>query len=212
MKRNYDKEMESIISNLGSEVPTLLLHTCCAPCSSRCLEELSNYFKVTVLYYNPNISPYEEYLKRKNEQIKFINEYKSKYRIDYIDCDYDFESFIPIQKERVSDHEGGETCFKCYRLRLDKCARVAKENNYDYFGTSLTVSPFKNSDVLNSIGLELENKYNVKYLVSDFKKRNGYKRSIELSSKYNLYRQDYCGCAVSKFERDKARNSNINNL
>jgi predicted adenine nucleotide alpha hydrolase (AANH) superfamily ATPase len=204
MNINYQRKLEELVANLDY-TPKLLLHSCCAPCSSRCIEYLSNYFDVTVLYYNPNISPKLEYEKRKEEQIKFINEFESKNKLDFMDVGYDYNDFVNISKGLEHVPEGGERCFKCYRLRLDKTAKVAKENGYDYFGTTLTVSPYKNSQILNQIGEELQKEYNIKYLYSDFKKNNGYKRSIELSKEYNLYRQDYCGCIYSKMERDEKR-------
>lgn len=202
MNTNYQKELDKIIDDLNY-TPKLLLHTCCAPCSSYCIEYLSNYFDITVLYYNPNISPKEEYEKRKQEQIRFLNEYKSKNKLDYMDCDYNYNDFLNVIEGLENEPEGGKRCNKCFRLRLEKVALEAKNNNYDYFGTTLTVSPYKNSELLNKIGIELEHKYNIKYLLSDFKKKEGYKRSIQLSKKYNLYRQDYCGCIYSKIDRMK---------
>lgn len=197
MNINYQNKLEEIVNNL-SYTPKLLLHSCCAPCSSRCIEYLTNYFDITVLYYNPNISPEEEYEKRKKEQIRFLKEYKSKHKLDILDVEYNYDDFLNIASGLEDVPEGGERCFKCYNLRLEKTAILAKEKGFDYFGTTLTVSPYKNSQVLNQIGEELEQKYNVKYLYSDFKKDNGYKRSIELSKEYNLYRQNYCGCVYSK--------------
>lgn len=197
MNINYQNKLEEIVNSL-TYTPKLLLHSCCAPCSSRCIEYLTNYFDITVLYYNPNISPEEEYEKRKNEQIRFLKEYKSKHKLDILDIEYNYDDFLNIAKGLEDAPEGGDRCFKCYNLRLEKTAMVAKENNFDYFGTTLTVSPYKNSQILNQIGEELEKKYNIKYLYSDFKKNNGYKRSIELSKEYNLYRQNYCGCIFSK--------------
>ena len=190
---NYDKEMMNIINGLDYK-PKLLLHSCCAPCSTSVIERLIDYFDITILYYNPNIEPISEYNKRKEEQIKIINEFN----LNYLDCDYDNDLFheMSIGLERVP--ERGIRCHKCYRLRLDYTAKLAKDKNFDYFSTTLTVSPYKLSDVINEIGLELENIYDIKYLVNDFKKQNGYKRSIELSKKYNLYRQNYCGCIFSK--------------
>ena len=202
MNVNYQKKLEELVESLDY-TPKLLLHSCCAPCSSRCIEYLSNYFDITVIYYNPNISPITEYEKRKEEQKKFIGEFKSKNKLDFIEVGYDYNDFLKIAKGLEHAKEGGERCFKCYRMRLEKTAQVAHDRNYDYFGTTLTVSPYKNSQVLNKIGEELSEKYNIKYLYSDFKKNNGYKRSIELSKVYNLYRQDYCGCIYSKMERDE---------
>ena len=207
MNVNYQKKLEELVQNLDY-TPKLLLHSCCAPCSSRCIEFLSNYFDITILYYNPNISPEEEYDKRKKEQIKFINEFNSNNKLDYMDVEYDYNDFLKISKGLEHIPEGGERCFKCYNLRLEKTAILAKENDYDYFGTTLTVSPYKNSQKLNQIGEELSNKYNIKFLYSDFKKKEGYKRSIELSKIYNLYRQDYCGCIYSKLERDEKHEKN----
>ena len=148
MNVNYQKKLEELVETLDY-TPKLLLHSCCAPCSSRCIEFLSNYFDITILYYNPNISPKDEYEKRKVEQIKFINEFKSKHKLEYMDVEYNYNDFVNISKGLEHIPEGGERCFKCYRLRLDKTAFLAKENNYDYFGTTLTVSPYKNSQILN---------------------------------------------------------------
>src|SRR5574344_2036082 len=203
-KINYDIKMHEIIeeNRKNNQVPSILLHTCCAPCSSTCITELANDFKVTVLYYNPNIEPYEEYLKRKEEQIRFIKEYQTKYPVSFMDCDYDSESYQEISKRRANDIEGGLSCQDCYRLRLRKTAILAKENHFDYFGTSLTVSPYKNSQVLNQIGDSISKEVGIPYLYSDFKKNNGYLKSIELSKEYHLYRQDYCGCVHSKKEHD----------
>ena len=199
---NYQKELDNLLNNLEG-TPKLLLHTCCAPCSSYCIEYLSNYFDITVLYYNPNISPKEEYEKRKQEQIRFLKEFPSKNKLDILDIDYDYNDFLSIAKGLEQEKEGGRRCHKCYLLRLEKTAQIAKKHHFDYFGTTLTVSPYKNSKVLNEIGRVLQEKYNVAYLFSDFKKKQGYKRSIELSKIYHLYRQDYCGCIYSKKERDE---------
>ena len=210
-KKNYDKWMQEIIEkNQELEiVPTLLLHTCCAPCSSAVIERLSKYFHITVFYYNPNIEPLEEYLKRKEEQKRFLSEVTTPYPINFLDCDYEHEEFIQLSKGLENEKEGGPRCLKCYRLRLLKTALKARELHFDYFGTSLTVSPYKNAQVLNQIGEELQKKFNVKYLYSDFKKRNGYKRSIELSKDYHLYRQDYCGCSFSKAQREQEKKNDI---
>ena len=193
---NYQLELDKLIEQ--NEGKTLLLHSCCAPCSSYVLEYLSNYFKITVYYYNPNISPYEEYLKRKEEQIRLINTMKTKYKVDIIDADYDNNIYEEKIKGLENEPERGIRCHICYRLRLEKTCIKAKELNYDFFGTTLTLSPYKDSKVLNEIGKDLMEQYNVNYLFSDFKKKEGYKRSIELSKIYNLYRQDYCGCIYSK--------------
>ncbi len=199
---NYQLETDKIIKNLDN-VPRLFLHACCAPCSSYVTEYLSEYFDITVFFYNPNITEYEEYLKRKNELIRFISEMKFKNPVSFIDGDYSPEAFFEISRGREKLCEGGARCFDCYMLRLERTVMMAKEGNFDYFCTTLSVSPHKNSQKLNEIGGELSGKYGVKYLFSDFKKRNGYKRSIELSAQYNLYRQNYCGCIYSKAQSEK---------
>lgn len=179
----------------------LLLHSCCAPCSSHVISYLTNYFDITILYYNPNISPKEEYEKRKEEQIRLIKEIDKKNNIDIIDCDYDNDIYESSIKGYESCPERGNRCNICFDLRLDKTASLAKKNNYDYFCTTLTVSPYKNANLINVIGKQKEDKYGIKWLYSDFKKENGYKHSIELSKKYGLYRQDYCGCKYSVREK-----------
>lgn len=195
---NYAKELEKIISNLDGRVPKLLLHSCCAPCSSYVISYLSDYFDISVFYYNPNISPKEEYLKRKNEQIRLINTIKTKNKLDIIDCDYENDLYEEKIKGLENEPERGSRCTVCFNLRLNKTASKAKELSYDYFATTLTVSPYKNGNLINEIGLYMQDKYDVNYLVSDFKKNDGYKKSIELSKKYNLYRQNFCGCKYSK--------------
>lgn len=195
MKQNYQNILEEELKNLSGK-PTLLLHSCCAPCSSYVLTYLMNYFDITVFYYNPNIYPYEEFNKRLNEQIKLINELNEE-QIKLIKGTYDEEKFNGIIKGLEEENEGGKRCRKCYYFRLEETAKMALDNNFDYFTTTLSVSPYKNSELLNEIGKELGEKYNIKYLFSDFKKKEGYKTSIELSKKYNLYRQDYCGCKYS---------------
>ena len=199
---NYQEELDKIINNLDY-IPNLLLHSCCAPCSSYVIKYLSDYFNITIYYYNPNISPVEEYNKRKQEQIKFINEFQSKNKLDIIDVDYNYDDFLNVVNGLENEPEGGARCSKCYLLRLEETAKKAKQLNYDYFATTLTVSPYKNSKKLNEIGYLLEKQYNIKYLCSDFKKKEGYKRSIELAKQYNLYRQNYCGCIFSKKEREE---------
>ena len=201
-KINYQKELDKIIERNKREdaLPSLLLHSCCAPCSSYTIEYLSDYFKITVLYYNPNISPREEYEKRKAEQIRLINSLPVKNRVDFLDCDYDSREFFDIAKGYESCKEGGERCFRCYELRLREAAKKAREEGFDYFCTTLSISPLKNAQRINEIGLKLQGEYGVMWLPSDFKKREGYKRSIELSRKYNLYRQSFCGCVFSKKE------------
>lgn len=199
---NYQKELDKIIERNKREdaLPSLLLHSCCAPCSSYTIEYLSDYFKITVLYYNPNISPREEYEKRKAEQIRLINSLPVKNKVDFLDCDYDSSEFFDIAKGYENCKEGGERCFRCYELRLRETAKKAKEKGFDYFCTTLSISPLKNAQKINEIGLKLQGEYGVSWLPSDFKKREGYKRSIELSREYNLYRQNFCGCVFSKKE------------
>lgn len=194
---NYQLELEKELKKIEGTKPKLLLHVCCAPCSSYVLTYLCDYFDITILYYNPNISPIEEYEKRLNEAKRLIKEL-NKDNIHIMECEYDNTEFEKIAKGLEDAPEGGIRCRKCYKLRIEKAAKYAKENNFDYFTTTLTISPLKNSQVLNQIGKELEEKYNVKYLYSDFKKKEGYKTSIILSKKYNLYRQNYCGCIYSK--------------
>ena len=199
-KRNYQRELDVLINRLENK-PKLLLHSCCAPCSSYVLEYLSKHFDITVLYYNPNIYPEKEYFFRENEQERFINEVFSN-DVKFKKEEYNPDEFYTAVKGLEGIKEGGERCFKCYLLRLEKTAQVAKENNFDFFTTTLSISPYKNAEKLNEIGEALSGKYGVKYLVSDFKKKNGYKRSTELSREYNIYRQDYCGCVFSKAERE----------
>ena len=193
---NYQNELDKLIKSLDHK-PTLLLHSCCGPCSTQVLTYLCPFFNITVFYYNPNIEPYEEYLKRKNEQIRFIKEFKHE-NINFLDCDYENETFRTKTKGLEQEKEGKARCPVCFRLRLEKTAIKAKELSFEYFGTTLTVSPHKNSKQINTLGGILQEKYNVKYLFSDFKKGDGYKKSIEYSKEYNLYRQDYCGCLFSK--------------
>lgn len=214
---NYNKLMEEEIAKIKktSTIPNLLLHSCCAPCSSHVIDLLSPYFNITILYYNPNIEPYEEYLKRKDEEIKFIKEYPNTNNLNIIDCDYDNNLYHQTIKGLEHEKEGGARCIKCYYLRLEKTAQIAKEKKFDYFATTLTVSPLKNSSKLNEIGSKLSIIYNIKYLYSDFKKKEGYKHSIELSKQYNLYRQDYCGCIYSfkqrEYEKSLKENKTANN-
>ena len=198
MKINYDIELEKIIKEAeASETKhTLLLHTCCAPCSTSVIERLQKYFEITIYYYNPNIEPYEEYIKRKEEQKRYLKEIDKN--IKFEDCDYENEEFKKIAQGLEHLPEGGHRCHECYKLRLLKTAQKAKELNCEYFGTTLTVSPYKNSQILNKIGQEISEETNIKYLYSDFKKKEGYKRSIEISKEYKLYRQDYCGCLYAK--------------
>lgn len=191
---NYDKMMTEILSR-GAEGKRLLLHSCCAPCSSHCLSELSGKIAVTVFYYNPNLDCEEEYEKRKAEQIRFLNETKLA---DFLDCDYSPADYAAVSAGLEAEREGGARCEKCFALRLGKTARTAKEYGFDYFATTLTVSPLKNAKLLNEIGFAVGEREGIAYLPSDFKKRGGYLHSIELSREYGLYRQNYCGCRFSK--------------
>lgn len=202
-QRNYQKEMEKIIGGLQGEKKSLLLHSCCAPCSSAVLEKLQEIFDITVFYYNPNISEEFEYRKRVEEQKRLIEAFNGKNPdclIKIIDGDYEPREFYAVVKGLENCPEGGERCFKCYALRLEKTAQAAKEGNYDFFTSTLTISPLKNAAKLNEIGEEMALKYETSFLPSDFKKKEGYKRSIELSKEYDLYRQNFCGCAFSKAE------------
>ena len=194
-RRNYDKEMLGIMGESAGK--RLLLHSCCAPCSSYCLTQVASVFRTTVFYYNPNLDSEEEYLRRKSEQIRLLRETGLA---DFLDCDYDPEAFRRIAAGYEDEPEGGARCKRCYLLRLERTAERAKAEGYDFFGTTLTVSPLKDSEALNTIGFALAEKYGVKFLPSDFKKRNGYLRSVELSKQYHLYRQNYCGCEFSKRE------------
>lgn len=202
-KVNYQKLLDEIIMKNEREdiTPSLLLHSCCAPCASYTIEYLSQYFSITVFYYNPNISEQAEYEKRKAEQIRLINSMPVKNKVCFLACGYDSGEFFDIAKGYEDCREGGERCFRCYRLRLEKTARAARDNGFDYFCTTLSISPLKNAQKINQIGYETEKKYGVAWLPSDFKKREGYKRSIELSRAFDLYRQNYCGCIYSKRER-----------
>ena len=216
--RNYQKELDNIIEGLDkAEVetpPRLLLHSCCAPCSSYVLEYLRTFFKITVFYYNPNISMEPEYLKRVEEQKRLIAVYnealhseaqydvRPAYHIDIIEGDYEPDRFFEVARGLESCPEGGERCFACYEMRLRKTSQIAEAGQYDYFTTTLTISPLKNAAKLNEIGEKLSNECGIKWLPSDFKKKGGYQRSIELSKEYQLYRQNYCGCIYSKSERE----------
>ena len=196
---NYQKELDKVIESLSQQekIPTLLLHSCCAPCSSYVLEYLSNYFGITVFYYNPNIYPDEEYEMRVREQQRFIRAFPAKHPIDFIEGAYDKERFYEMARGLEAVPEGGQRCFQCYELRLREAGELAKARGFDYFTTTLSISPMKNAEKLNEIGLRLAEELGVAYLCSDFKKRNGYKRSTELSREYGMYRQDYCGCVFS---------------
>lgn len=204
--RNYQKELDKIIDKLDY-VPTLLLHSCCGPCSSYCLEYLSQYFYITVFYYNPNIYPSIEYDERIEEQRKIINNINAKYKINFIEGEYDTAKYYNAIKGLEKEVEGGRRCHICYELRLNEAAKLAKEFNFDYFTTSLTISPHKDAHILNYIGNKCAEKYNVKYLNTDFKKKNGYKRSVEITNELGIYRQDYCGCIFSKKEMERKNNN-----
>ena len=201
-KLNYQKELDRVIEanqRLGI-VPRLLLHVCCAPCSSYCLEYLSNYFDITVYYYNPNISKKEEYEYRLSEEKRFISIKEFKHPVKLTESEYRPEDFFAAVKGLEKEPEGGARCKECFRLRLEASAKKAKEQGFDYFTTTLTISPLKNAALLNEIGAEMGERYGVKWLYSDFKKKEGYKRSIELSKEFDLYRQNYCGCVFSRAE------------
>lgn len=202
MKQNYQIILNKTITEIqkASTRPSLLLHACCAPCSSYVLEYLNEYFDITVFFYNPNITEKDEYTKREIEIRRLISELPHSNEIKYIEGKYDPESFFNMSKGLEHLNEGGERCFKCYRLRLSEAAKAASDGKFAYFTTTLSISPHKNAEVLNSIGKELAEAFGINYLYSDFKKKNGYKRSCELSVIYGLYRQDYCGCVFSKAE------------
>ena len=204
-QRNYQKELDSVIAGLEEQgkVPRLLLHSCCAPCSSYVLEYLSRYFEITVYFYNPNIDQPVEYKRRVKEQERLIASMDFIHPVTLETGAYEPEEFHRIVRGLEKEPEGGARCFKCYELRLQEAAKVAQAGRFDYFTTTLSISPLKNAEKLNEIGEKLAKEYRVPYLPSDFKKKNGYKRSVELSEKYNLYRQDYCGCIYSQKERQK---------
>ncbi len=199
MKINYQLVCDEKIKELteNGKRPRLLLHSCCGPCSSYVLEYLSAFFEITVLFFNPNIYPQSEYEKRLSEQKKLIELMSFENPVSLLTVPYDYSEFLAFTHGFENEREGGARCTECFRLRLGRCAEIAKEQNFDVFATTLSVSPHKNAALLNSIGKELSEKYGVTYLPSDFKKREGYKRSIELSKKYDIYRQEYCGCEFS---------------
>ena len=203
-RRNYQKELEHFLEDWAQkdEVPRLLLHACCAPCSSYCLEYLAEHMQITVFFYNPNITRPEEYRKRVEEEKRLIRELPVKYPVSFLEGPYEPERFLEKVKGLEKEPEGGKRCEVCFRLRLEQTAKAAVENgSFDYFTTSLTISPLKNAPLLNALGGEIGAQYGIPFLPSDFKKKNGYKRSIELSREYDLYRQDYCGCIFSEQER-----------
>lgn len=210
--QNYQKHLDGVIADLERRGvrPRLLLHACCAPCSSYVLEYLARYFDITVFDYNPNISPESEFLARTEEILRLVDEMPfgegERPRVDV--GRYDPERFYAAVKGHENDPEGGERCAICFALRLEESAEAARCGGFDYFTTTLSISPLKNAQVLNRIGGEIAERYGVPYLFSDFKKRNGYKRSVELSTLHNLYRQDYCGCIFSKMERERMNKNN----
>lgn len=218
-QRNYQKELDKLIERIGAAegcAPTLFLHSCCAPCSSYVLEYLRKYFRITVFYYNPNITEDAEYRKRMAEQKRLIAAYNEMLTdkvdtsclIEVVEGDYEPQRFYELAKGLEQCPEGGERCFACYELRLRETAKRAKEGQYNYFATTLSISPLKNAVKLGEIGERLAQEYGVTWLPSDFKKKDGYKRSIELSREYDLYRQDYCGCVYSFAERERQKQEN----
>lgn len=203
-KKNYYIEFEKVIRGIDLEnPPSLLLHSCCGSCSTSVLELLSDYFKVTLLYYNPNIYPREEYYKRLEEQKKVLEKVSGRFEIKFLEGRYDPAEYFDAVKGVEQLPEGSQRCFNCYELRLKEAAQFAKNLNMDYFATTLSVSPYKNAQIINEIGEKIGAEYGVKHLPNDFKKKNGYKKSVELSKKWNIYRQDYCGCPFSKREAEE---------
>ena len=206
-KINFQRQLDETIGRLTEEhrVPTLLMHSCCAPCSSYCLSYLAEYFSITIYYYNPNISPVDEYKHRVEEQKRLIRELPVRHPISFVEGPYEPEKFREISRGLEDVPEGGERCFACYELRQRQAAQYASQHGFDYFTTTLSVSPHKNAAKLNEIGLRLAEEYGTAYLVSDFKKKNGYLTSIRLSAQYGLYRQDYCGCVYSRAQREREK-------
>ena len=202
MPKNYQRELESCLRTLNGR-PRLLLHSCCAPCSSYVLEYLSPYFEITVDYYNPNLDSAEEHALRSAEQARLIQQAPFCRDVSLETVAYDPDAFYKAVKGLEQIPEGGERCFACYRLRLEQAAKRCRDGGFDFFTTTLSISPHKNAAKLNEIGEELATRYNVRWLASDFKKKNGVKRSTELAAEYDLYRQDYCGCVFSKQEAKK---------
>lgn len=205
--RNYTKELERLIEKLQQEgkVPRLLLHACCAPCSSAVLEYLSQYFAITLLYYNPNIAPLEEYQKREAELRRLVSQMKFTHPVELLPCQYDGQAFVQAARGLEGEPEGGKRCEACFRLRLRYAAQEAARLRFDYYTTTLSISPMKNAPLLNQLGEEIGREFGVAHLPSDFKKKDGYKRSVQLSKEYDLYRQDYCGCAFSKAQRQREK-------
>ena len=213
-KINYQLMLEKELREISSrrEKPSLLLHVCCAPCSSYVLEYLSSYFDITLFFCNPNITSETEYAYRVNEVKRLISEMPLDGKVSFAEGKYDTSAFFAVAKGHEKEPEGSERCFKCYELRLRESVEYAKNNNFDYFTTTLSISPYKNAEKLNSIGGALADEYGVKYLFSDFKKKNGYKRSIELSAEYDLYRQDFCGCIYSETEMKRRKMNESNDI
>ena len=205
--RNYAKELEQLIQKLQQEgkVPRLLLHACCAPCSSAVLEYLSQYFAITLLYYNPNLAPLEEYQKREAELRRLVSQMKFTHPVELLPCQYDGQAFVQAARGLEGEPEGGKRCEACFRLRLRYAAQEAARLRFDYYTTTLSISPMKNAPLLNQLGEEIGREFGVAHLPSDFKKKDGYKRSVQLSKEYDLYRQDYCGCAFSKAQRQREK-------
>ena len=205
--RNYAKELERLIQKLQQEgkVPRLLLHACCAPCSSAVLEYLSQYFAITLLYYNPNIAPLEEYQKREAELRRLVSQMKFTHPVELLPCQYDGQAFVQAARGLEGEPEGGKRCEACFRLRLRYAAQEAARLRFDYYTTTLSISPMKNAPLLNQLGEEIGREFGVAHLPSDFKKKDGHKRSVQLSKEYDLYRQDYCGCAFSKAQRQREK-------
>lgn len=211
MKENYERWMEREIQRRQEqgETPSLLLHSCCAPCSSAVLESIAQHFKITVFYYNPNISPQEEYLHRVQEQKRFLSQFPPAASVSFLEGAYEPEEFFQIAKGLEQEPEGGARCTLCYELRLRRTAQLAKELGFDYFTTTLSISPYKDAEKLNAIGKRLSREYEVPYLFSDFKKKDRYKRSIALSKEYSLYRQEFCGCPFSQEEARRRKEESI---
>ena len=201
---NYNLEMKKQMNHI-EEGSSLLLHACCAPCSSAVLERLGDFFSITIFYYNPNITEKAEYQKRVLEVKKLIEQIPSKYKISLMEGEYDPERFFSMSKGLENEKERGRRCFSCYHMRLEETAKMADQYGFSYFTTTLSLSPYKNSDWINEIGISLDDMYQSNFLYSDFKKENGYHRSIELSREYHLYRQDYCGCIYSKKQREREK-------
>lgn len=209
-KKNYQSELDQLISEIETEgkVPTLLLHSCCAPCSSYCIEYLSQFFAITVFYYNPNIYPDEEYFHRVKEQQRFIREFPTKHPVAFIEGDFEKDRFYQeVAKGLEQEPERGARCAKCFALRLGETAKRAAALDFDFFATTLTISPQKDVELLNDIGAEVGREYGVAYLATEFRKRNGYLRSTQISKEYGMYRQDYCGCVFSMREREAQKHT-----